>query len=259
MNPVNSPFGVACRLLVIAVLLLPALTTAAQWEAQLQWVRTVSLSTPVSGVIAEVAVDRGDRVSADQVLLRLEDSRQQAEVAASEARLKQAENNRAEAQRELERTQELYERTLLSDHDLELGKIQRDAAEAELLTARAALVKAQRELYHSSVRAPFDAWVLQRNAEPGQTVVSELQATPLLVLAEAGRMLARSLVSEATVAKLKLGQSAEVSVAGKNYGGNIHFLGLEPIKPGADQYLVDVVFDTGARLLRVGQAATVNF
>ena len=90
MNPVNSSFGVACRLLVTGVLLLPALTTAAQWEAQLQWVRTVSLSTPVSGVIATVSVDRGDRVSADQVLLQLEDSRQQAELAATEARLKQA-------------------------------------------------------------------------------------------------------------------------------------------------------------------------
>ena len=121
MNPVNSSFGVACRLLVTGVLLLPALTTAAQWEAQLQWVRTVSLSTPVSGVIATVSVDRGDRVSADQVLLQLEDSRQQAELAATEARLKQAENNREEAQRELERTQELYDRTLLSDHDLQVS------------------------------------------------------------------------------------------------------------------------------------------
>jgi RND family efflux transporter MFP subunit len=259
MKPVNSPFGASGRLFAVALLLLPVTVFAAQWDAQLQWVRTVPLTTPVSGVIAEVTAERGDRVRADQVLLRLEDSKQQAALAASEAKLKQAENNRSEAQRELERTQELYERTLLADHDLQLGKIQRDAAEAEWLSAKAALVKAQRDLYHSSVRAPFAAWVLQRSAEPGQTVVSELQATPLLVLAEAGRMLARAMVPEATLATLKLGQGVKVNVAGNTYSGKIHYLGLEPASSGGDQYPVDVIFDAGTQLLRAGQAAKVSF
>ena len=105
MKAANSSWGIVRRMFAVAILSLPVAVVAAEWDAQLQWLRTVPLSTPVSGVIAEVMVDRGDHVRADQALLRLEDSKQQAEVAASEARLKQAQNNREEAQRELERTQ----------------------------------------------------------------------------------------------------------------------------------------------------------
>jgi len=57
--------------------------SAAEEEATLQWVRTVALSTPVNGVIAEVTVNRGDRVHAGQMLLRLVSETFRADVFAS--------------------------------------------------------------------------------------------------------------------------------------------------------------------------------
>ena len=240
-------------------LVLATPTFSAESTAQLQWVRTVALSTPVSGVIADVAVAKGERVQAGQILLRLEDSAQKARFTASEAQLVRAENNRAEGEREYNRAKELYDQTLLSDHDLQLASIARDAAQSELLSAKAARVQAERDLYNSSIRAPFDAWVLQRNAEPGQTVVSELQATPLIVLAEAGRMLARTMVSGEMAGKLKVGQKASVTVAGKDFTGKVHFVALEPVKATDDHYVVEVIFTTQAEPLRVGQQAKVKF
>lgn len=231
----------------------------AEEEATLQWVRTVALSTPVNGIIAKVKVNRGDRVRADQVLLRLDNETFRADVLAGKAKLKQARNNRDEAQRELERTQELYDRTLLSDHDLQLAKIQKDAADADLLSARASLTSAEHDFAHSIVRAPFAAWVLQRNAQPGQTVVSRMQAAPLIVLAEAGRMLARSLVSGTVIDKIKRGSKVKVTVAGKGYTGIVNFVALEPEKSRSDYYVVDVVFATKKQVLRVGQSARVKF
>ena len=249
--------GVMPILLALGVLSTPSY--AEQVEATLQWVRTVPLSTAVSGVIDTVNVSKGDRVKSGQVLLGLVAKTFQADLKAQQANLKKAENNNDEAERELERTQELYDRTLLSDHDLQLGKIQRDAAAAELQTARAKLSKAEHDLFYSVVRAPFDAWVLQRNAQPGQVVVVNLQASPLLVLAEAGRMLARSEVGGATAGKLRLGTTTQVVVAGKKYSGKISFISLEPVKPGVDKYTVDVTFPSGNSVLRVGRAAKVTF
>lgn len=257
MNSFGRIFGVAPILLALSVLSTPL--QAAEADATLQWVRTVPLSTAVSGVIDAVNVTKGERVQSDQVLLSLVGKTFQADVVAQEANLKKAENNNTEAERELERTQELYDRTLLSDHELQLGKIQRDAAAAELQAARASLARAERDLFYSVVRAPFDAWVLQRNAQPGQTVVVKLQAAPLLVLAEAGRMLARSEVTGETASKLTLGATAEVTVAGKNYAGKISFISLEPVKPSVDKYTVDVTFPSGNSVLRVGQAAKLKF
>ncbi len=234
-------------------------TLAGEVDATLQWVRTVPLSTAVSGVIDTVNANKGERVHSGQVLMKLVGKTFQADVLAQKANLKKAENNNDEAGRELERTQELYDRTLLSDHDLQLVEILRDAATAELQTARAKLSKVERDNFYSVVRAPFDAWVLQRNAQPGQVVVVKLQATPLFVLAEAGRMLARSVVGGTAASKLKLGAKVQVTVAGKKYSGKISFIALEPIKPGADKYAVEVTFPSGKSVLRVGQAAKVKF
>jgi len=259
----NSP-GRGVSVLRILPILIFALVfsltvSAAEEEATLQWVRTVALSTPVNGVIAEVTVNRGDRVQADQMLLRLVNETFRADVFASRARLKQAKNNRDEAWRELERTQELYDRTLLSDHDLQLAKIQKDAADADVLSARASLTKAEYDFGYSMIRAPFAAWVLQRNAQPGQTVVSRMQAVPLIILAEADRMLARSLVSGTTVDNIKRNDKAKVTVAGKSYAGTVNFVALEPEKSSSDRYVVEVVFATNEQVLRVGQTAKVKF
>ena len=241
--------------------LLSTQSIAAETNATLDWVRTVQLSTAVSGVIKQVHVKKGDRVSADQALLNLEAKAFEADLEAKKAALKKAENHDRETERELERNQELYDRTLLSDHDLQLAKIARDAGAAELQEARAALARAEHDFHYSVVRAPFDAWVLQRNAQPGQTVVVKLQAEPLLVLAEAGRMLARSTVDGVTAGKLKLGQRAKVSLAGvgDKFAGKVYYIAMEPEKPGKEAYVVDVVFKTGDRVLRVGQPAKVTF
>lgn len=258
MNVLGKPQVLLFVLFVLSVLL-PVQTLAQEISATLQWVRTVPLSTAVSGVIEKVNVSTGERVSRGQQLMSLVDKTFQANVLARKAALKKAENNRDEARRERERTQELYDRTLLSDHDLQLAKIQFDAAMAELQIVRAALIKAEQDIYYSVVRAPFDAWVMKRDAQPGQTVVVNLQITPLLVLAEAGRMLARGTVDEASARKIKRGQMAQVVVAGKNYAGKVSLVSLEPVKSSVDEYAVEVIFKTGQSVLRVGQSATVRF
>jgi multidrug efflux system membrane fusion protein len=256
----NSPGKLFGSLAILAALqLLPIQTLAAEVDATLHWVRTVPLSTTVSGVIEQVNVSKGDRVHEGQVLLNLVGKTFAADVEAKKAGLKRAENNDEESERELERNQELYDRTLLSEHDLQLAQIQRDAGAADLQEARAALAKAERDYYYSVVRAPFDAWILQRNAEPGQTVIVKFQASPLLVLAEAGRMLARAKVSGETAGKLKQGQRATVSVSGKNYLGKIHFVAMEPVKSGVDEYIAEVVFESGKLPMRVGQSVRVKF
>jgi len=120
-------------------------------------------------------------------------------------------------------------------------------------------MKAEYDEHYSSIRAPFAAWVLQRNAQPGQTVVSRMRAEPLIVLAEAGRMLARSLVSGATADTIERGAEAKVTVSGKNYVGTVSFVALQPEKAGSNRYAVDVIFDTNQQVLRVGQPAKVKF
>ena len=228
-------------------------------EAVLQWQRMVPLGTPVSGVVIKVNVRPGNRVEKGEVLLQLDDRVRMARVTALEAELKRAKNNRDESARELERTQDLYDRTLISQHELELVRIQKDAGEAQFQTAKARLVQAQIDLEYSSVRAPFAGWVVDRNVEVGQTVVSELQAEPLVTMVEANLMFARAQVAGSDLGTLKVGDKANVELKGVSYRGNIYHIGLNPIVGKEDHYNVDVAFDTGGKLFRAGQAAKVSF
>lgn len=236
-----------------------AAVNAEEWDATLMWGNKAPLGTPVSGVVTAVNVSVGDFVKKGSVLLSLDSRIQQADVLAQKAAVKTAENDRDEADRELERTQELYDRTLISDHDLEVAVIQRDAAESKYQTAKAMLVRAELELEYATVKAPFDARVLSRNVAIGQTIVSRLQATPLFELAEVGFMLARISIPAEKIASVHKRKKAIIAVAGKKYSGQISHVALEPTVPGSKEYVVDVMFNSGKTVLRSGLPAKVEF
>lgn len=247
--------------LLISLLLMVFATPllAAEYDARLHWERKVSLSTPVSGVVVAVNAAVGDRVKQGTVLVQLDDRARRARVTALQAELKRAQNNRDEAERELERTQELFDRTVLAEHDLQMAVIQRDAAVADLHSTEAALTQAELELEYSAVRAPFDGHVVRRQVESGQTVVSELQSVPLLEVADTSVMLARAMLGADQLRGVKQGSAAKVVVAGNTFQGKVVHIDLEPREGAKDQYAVDVRFATNGQLLRVGQAARVTF
>jgi len=232
---------------------------AEELEAVLQWQRVVSMSTPVSGVVVEVDAVVGQRVNKGHVLVRLDDRSRQAQVEALTAKLKSAENNRNETQKELDRTQELYDRTLISNHELELARIQRDDGEAHYKGVKASLAQANMDLQYSTIRAPFSAWVMQRNVEVGQTIVSELQALPLIVLVDASQMIAHTEVSSSKMEALRIGHQAKVIVGDAIYQGSISDIGLSPSQGSADKYPINVSFSVGDKMYRAGQPAIVRF
>lgn len=244
---------------VIYLILFSSSVWAEEADAVLHWQRTVPLGTPVSGVVVKVNVQAGDRVAQGQALLQLDDRARLAHVTALEAELKRAENNRDESQREMDRTQELYDRTLISNHDLDLAIIQRDDGEAQYQTAKARLIQAKMNLEYSTVRAPFAGWIAQRNVEVGQTVVSELQVEPLIILVGAGQMFARAQLDSRSLSNLRLGTKSDVTIDKAKYRGKISRIGMSPIVGTKDRYEVDVAFDVGVKFYRAGQTVKVSF
>ncbi|WP_455198488.1 efflux RND transporter periplasmic adaptor subunit [Kaarinaea lacus] len=252
--------NVATRLLTLSgILMMSAAVSADEMDAVLQWQRSVPLSTPVSGLVVKVNGRVGERVNKGQVLIQLDDRARRARVDALTAALKRAENNRDESGRELERNQELYDRTLIADHDLEMAKIQADDGIAQYEIVKADLVQAKLDLEYSTVSAPFDGWIAQRHVEPGQTVVSELQAEPLMVVVDAHQMVARLQVKGDVLSKLAIGREASVKVDKNTHSGRVSFIGMAPVNGTTDQYLVDIEFNVGKQAYRAGQAARVSF
>jgi len=254
----------ASRALTLFIVVMVSVLTASSvlaedFNAILQWHRTVSMGTPVSGIVVEVDAQIGKRVDEGHVLVRLSDKVFSSRVDALKAKLKSARNNRDESKREMERTQELYNRTLISDHELELAKIQRDDGEARYQEAIAVLTQAESDLQFSAIRAPFPAWVTQRNVEVGQTIISKLQAEPLVVLVEANRMVARAQISNSNISNLQIGHKAGVIIGETVYQGEVAQIAVSPSQGTTDEYAVDVLFEVAKKVYRAGQPAKVRF
>lgn len=238
-----------------SLLLLLALATPlvhADWEGTTEWSQAVSLSTAISGVVSEVNVHAGDRVKRGQLLLRLDQQALRAHASQRGAELNYRRLQRAEAGKELERAEELYERTLLADHELDLARIADARAEAELKAAEAAEQQSRLDLKQSELRAPFDARVIARHVQPGQTVVTRMEAPTMLVLAEAGYMQARFELDAEAVAGLANAQPLSISVAGKSYTGKIVSIDYH-----AGRYQVRARFATEQALM-AGLAARIR-
>lgn len=199
-------------------------------NGQLAWVQRVELGTLVSGVVTEIPVQPGQLVKQGSTLLRLDPRDFQARQSGARATLARAESQLDEARREDERAQELYDRTLLSDHERQLAQIARVEAESSRAEAKAALVTAQLALERSHLKAPFDARVLMVNAAVGQAVVSQMQSQPLLVIADHGTMLAEAEIAASQLQALATGQAAQVGLDGQWLDGRIQDISLEPVR-----------------------------
>jgi len=235
---------------------------AADVAATLKWSQRLELSPRVSGIVREVGVKAGDRVKKGQELLALDAGIYEAGVMQARASVVRYSEELLEAERDLKRTQELFDRTVIAMTELDQAKLRLARARAQRDGSRAQLVRAQKDLADSALRAPFDAVVVARLVEPGQYVAVGLQPQPLLILAKAGEMLAQAGLAEEQVGRLKLGQAVSVTVAKQKYAGSVRNIGLEPVAGSRDKdgaiYSVEFVFPSGDAILRAGAQALVT-
>jgi len=236
----------------------PQIVWATDIQATLEWSQRVELSTPISGTVQSVNVEVGDRVKKGQILLSLDDTFLQAKVDQNKSELTRLNAEAEECRRELDRVLELHERTVVATTELDQAKLSALRSESLIAEAKARLRQNQRVLDDAAIRAPFDAVVILRNAETGQSVVTGLQSPMLLTLAKSGEMIARAQLASAQLDQLKINQAVIVKVGGKNFTGKIKTLGLEPIETSDELvYLVEVVF-TCLETLRAGTPALLQ-
>lgn len=234
---------------------------ALELKAELDWAKRVEMGTPVKGVVQEIMVQPGQRVAEKEVLLRLDQRGFKSRVAGLKAQVAHFKAELLEAEREQERALELYDRTVLSEHELQVAKNNLIAARARYKMEQAELVQAELDLEYSSLRAPYDAVVVSRLVEVGQTVVPDLQPAILFVLADAAHMLARGHVAAGEITQITLGKEAEVEIDGQEYQGRVVNFGLESrreTKESDKVYFVIVEFPISGRPAYVGQSVTVK-
>lgn len=151
--------------------------------------KQVEIFPQISAPIEEVYKQDGDRVEQGEPLVKLRDREflarvQQAEanLRINKARLKQAAAVRYETESQLRRQQQLFDRGLSSDIELEGVLANKQSAEANYELAEAQVdqslstLEEQRELLNQTViRSPITGTIGQRNADPGMQVSTSTQ------------------------------------------------------------------------------------
>jgi RND family efflux transporter MFP subunit len=203
------------------------LASAQEYQARVAWSRSVDLSIPLSGVVSRVDVKVGQHVSKGDPLLSLDQRRLQVNLDRAQALLEASRQSRDEAQRELERALELYDRTVLSDHDKQMAQLGAAKADAQWLNAKAELANARIDLEQSRLDAPFDGLVTRVYASPGQVVSNRFQVLPMLTLVDDRELLAVAQVPSDAMDSLKPGQAVKVGIGGQEIDGEVYGLGVE--------------------------------
>jgi len=151
--------------------------------------RQATVSAKVTGRVAEVLIEEGQRVRAGDVLARLDPidadaqlALNQSQIAAADAQLADLRVQRRQAERDARRAEELAARKLGSAQGAEDARMRVASLDARLLAqaeqvkvARRSLEVAAVALDNTIVRAPFDGVITVKAAQPGE-IVSPISA-----------------------------------------------------------------------------------
>jgi HlyD family secretion protein len=171
----------------------------------------VELVAPTAEVIVEVGVERGQRVAPGQVLVRLDPTLAEAEIARAQARLAGAQTAVVVAQHELDRAIELRGRDVASQQKLDRAQLERSEAFARLHEAEALLAVARKRRRDLDLSAPVASVVDQIPFDPGERV--PVGAVVAVVLAE-GDPWVRVWIPEERFVQVVPGTRAEIRIDG---------------------------------------------
>ncbi len=248
-------FGVASHEIV---------TGTVSYPATVKPLNEADLFAEVSGYITKIYVSDGAVVSKGQALYEIDGTRYSAAVQQAKASLQVAQTELDRQKRDLARYQTLADKDAIAKQVYDNAVSNVAASQAQVESARAALVTANTNLSRSTIRAPFAGTVgisqvrLGALVNPGTTLLNTLSSTsPIAVEFQ---------VNEKDINKFVQMQnsrsSSDLSLLlpdGSNYEGKGSITTIDrAVDPATGTIKVRATFPNNANVLRAGMNITMN-
>ncbi len=181
-------------------------------SGELRAEREATVRAEIGGSVTQVNGARKDRPVRRGTLLgrietrTLDDVRQSAMSA-----VRNAENQLAVAQREMERTETLVKAGALAARDLDVARQTVTAAEAQLADAKSRLASADRQLADTVLRAPIDGIIANRPVNTGDVVSVGAE---LFTIIDPSSMRLEASVPSDDLSHLRVGATVDFTVRG---------------------------------------------
>ncbi len=221
----------------------------AEWEGataaigSLVAVRSVVLAAELPGTVREIAFESGASVKKGQVLVKLDASIEEAQLAAAVA-------DATLARLSHERARKLRQSEANAEADL-------DAAEARAKDANATVARLEATIAKKTIRAPFDGRIAIRQVELGQVVSP---GSPIASLQSVSPIHADFWLPQQALAELEPGQRARMrtdTFGNAVWDGEITTVNPE-VDPATRNVRVRATFPNGDGRLRPGMFANVQ-
>jgi RND family efflux transporter MFP subunit len=173
------------------------------------------VSSPVSGRVAQVLVDEGDRVAAGALLAVVEDPALGAGSLEARAAVESAQAQRAAADQEVARQDRLVASGIGARKDLDDARAKQATAAADLAAASARAGLAGAQLARREIRAPRAGVVLHLQRKVGESV-DGTAATPIAEIADLSVLELHAQAPPAALRPLRDGMHATVQVLGSS-------------------------------------------
>lgn len=183
--------------------------------------RRADLRAEVPAVVVQVLKENGDSVKRGELLLRLDDTAIRDSLNSAEEAVRAASQSLQQSERVVERQKTLRASGMTSSQALEDAELRRNAAQNDLVAAKARAVQARQQLQRTEVRAPFDGLVSERKASVGDTAQIGKE---LLKVIDPTSMRFDGLIAADKIGDVKVGQSVNFKVNGyaqEEFLGNV--------------------------------------
>ncbi len=213
----------------------------------------VKISALVPGRVAELSVAEGDRVTAGQLVARIDDRSFRDQVTQAEAAEQQAQASLENAKLNLARNEDLVQRGIAARKDLEDARTESSVDQAALRQATAALSVARLQLSRTEIRSPISGTVVKRSTSMGEQV-DGTAATPIVEVAALEEVELAANVPAADLTRLKSGESVVLTtdaLPGEKFTGHVAAIS-QAVDPASNAGLVRIRISNKNGELRLG-------
>ena len=223
----------------------------------------VNVGTQVSGTVRKWYADFNSTVKEGQILLELDPTIFRAAVEQSRGNVATAAAALKLAQVTETRLAGLLTQEYVSRQDVDNAVQAREAAQAQLRTARGQLARDEANLGYSVIRSPVSGVVVSRQVNIGQTVAASFQTPTLFQIAQdLTRMQIDSFVPEADIGKIREEMPVRFTVdafPGRRFDGKVRQVRLNPTsQQNVVTYDTVVLVDNADKLLMPGMTAYIS-
>lgn len=156
--------------LATAEVTLELLSREFRLDGVVEAINKATVSAQTGGSIEQILVDVDDYVEKGEVIMRLKDVSQKAQLKKAQAGEKEAISHLSNAEDEFKRIEEIYAKKVVSKAKMDEARHALSAAKARLESARANLEEAREQLSYTQVKAPYSGIVTERHVEQGESV-----------------------------------------------------------------------------------------